>query len=281
MRPLVRAIKALLPIFCLSLLFSPRFSAQNPTSAASTVAGSSSPAKPAPTQDAQALAVLARAATALGGTSLFATNGAVMATISGNSSRGEALNGLKVEDSWSNGQIEFRREVPGAGNLLVSNHGKPRALGSDGSPQNLPAHTGYGIAPFYLPGAVLYNDVADGQHSIKYIGDTTIDGTPVAHIRIWNGGDLLHAVQSAQDWYFDSATGLPVRVEHRSADPTDGVKFLKFTTDYKTFATVSGVFTATGIVEYSAHGGKVTSSITSLTLVPSLASTEFEIGGAQ
>lgn len=274
-----RAKIAVLVLSVLFLGFSIVSSAQTPSTNPS--ATSASPANYIPQQDPQAVAILTRATAGLGGTALFTANTATVVEIAQTSSRGEALASVKAEDSWANGQFEFRREVSGATGAMVSNHGRPMLKGSDGSLHSLPSHAGYGMAPFYLPGAVLSSELTDGHHSLKYIEDTTIDGASVSHVRIWNGGDLFHSVQSRQDWYFDSSTGLPVRVEHRSADPDDGVKFVKITTDYKNFANINGVFTATQIVESAAHGGKITKSLSSLSLLPTLAGSEFEIGGAQ
>ena len=255
--------------------------AQDAGAPPSSAAGALVATKYVPSQDSRAISILSRASAALGGASLFSANTAVIAEISQTSSRGETLASLKAEDSWANGQLEFRREASGGTGAMVSNHGRPMLKGSDGSLHPLAPHTGYGMAPFYLPGAVLYNEAIDGRHSIKLIESTTAQGTAVQHVRIWDGSDLFHAVQSTQDWYFDSDTGLPVRVEHRSADPSDGVKFLKLTTEYTSYSSINGIFTASQMAESTAHGGKITKSLTSLTLVPSAAGTDFETGGAQ
>ena len=228
-------------------------------------------------RDPQAQLVTQRALNALGGTGLFSQFGGAVALVQ----RANVANAkpLKFEDGWNSSSHEFRRESPG-GSVLVSNHGKGRLKHTNGT-SDLPPHVSYGIAPYYLPGAVLYADLKDPQVGFKYVGAESVGGSNAVHVQIWNSSGVLQNRQSVQDWYFDLETGLPLKVGHRIAVMYDGAKFIPVTTEYRNFQQISGVFTATELIEEYPGQTEIVNQLASLSLVANLPASDFEVGGVQ
>jgi hypothetical protein len=234
---------------------------------------------PAATLDADAVPVLNNALNALGGSSVYASRTGAIAVMS-QVEPFKSSHSIHFKDSWAEGQSEFRREYPGRSASLVSNHGHPRASEPRGTTP-IARHVAHSIAAFHVPGAVLYGALHDGRHSAKLAATEKIGTISAVHIRIWDATDFISTVQSTQDWYFDPTTFLPIQVVHRAADPRDGVKFTKYTLQYEGWQQMSGVAVPQQLIEKAPNGSRTVKSVDSVELVPSIAATEFEVGGAQ
>lgn len=234
---------------------------------------------PSATLDADAVPVLNNALNALGGSKVYANRTGATAVMS-QVEPFTSSHSIHLKDSWANGQLEFSRDYPGKGASLVSNHGHPRGNEPRGTTP-IARHVAHSIAAFHIPGAILYSALHDGHHSAKLAATEKIGAISAVHVRIWDTTDFISAVQSTQDWYFDPTTFLPIQVVHRAADPSDGVKFTKYTLQYEGWQQMSGVAIPRRLIENAPNGSRTVKSVDSVELVPSMAATEFEVGGGK
>jgi len=166
------------------------------------------------TKDPQAIAIVQSAINALGGANSI--SGIQDSTVQGleqNAEDSTAAAGGAF--TWELAGSQFRYEVDGDnGHVLVSNNGNPQDT-YNGSSHGVLAHVARASMPFHLPGTVLLSELSGSQFAISFIGAASVNGTPAIQIHICDSSDAIGKLVSPQDWYFDSITSLPVRVEYR------------------------------------------------------------------
>lgn len=100
-------------------------------------------------------------------------------------------------------------------------------------------------ADFPLP---LLSAILDNQdESFRYIGQETLNGTPVEHIQVWNSFASKPHLQnlaplSMRDIWFDSASHLPVRVAYSRRAGRGAVPAIPVEIDFSGYKNVDGVF---------------------------------------
>ncbi len=118
--------------------------------------------------------------------------------------------------NWVLAGSEYRFEARNDGQvttLIMSNHGDP-VVQSGGSISKLGYH--YGVAlqtPKGLRGR-LQRALATSTISIEYLGTQLVNGKLVFHFRETDLSSELLKTVSGQDWYIDSVTGMPVRLDY-------------------------------------------------------------------
>jgi hypothetical protein len=70
----------------------------------------------------------------------------------------------------------------------------------------------------HLPGFLLLREVNDPKWNFEYLGEESYRGTSTWHVRVTNQTDKLAKLISVQDWWFDTTTGLPAKLETRLPD---------------------------------------------------------------
>jgi hypothetical protein len=197
-------------------------------------------ALPQATRDPQAVAIVQTALTAMDGSGLVgAIQGSVESGTTTDSSAPESSPATFIS-TYAGGQ--FREEVTSAsgGHVLVSNAGAPQDY-RDGSWQAQPSVVTRTNLPFHVPALVLSYDLNDSVYAFTYLGTTTVSSNNVVHIRIVDVSDLAGQQFTAQDWYFNSATGLPARVQFKVPTTPQPKDALPETIDFSNFQVVSGV----------------------------------------
>ena len=136
--------------------------------------------------------------------------------------------------------------------------------------------------PFHVPGLVLLNELNNPNYSMTYVGAETRNGALVVHIQSGDYSDSVGATVTPQDWYFDSASYLPIAVQYRVPDSVDATQFSTLTKDFSGWTQVNGVLVPSGFVN-TMNGASRTITITSLVFNSGLSPTTFVLpaGGTQ
>jgi hypothetical protein len=191
-------------------------------------------------RDAQAVVVVQTALAAMGGT-------AIVSLVQNSVVQGTSVD-LSASESgaqsfvWTYSGKEFRNENDAAtgSHILVSNGGNPTDFhdGAWVSPSPVVARTNL---PYHIPALVLLNELNNANYTFTFLGSTTVNGSNATHIQTCDNSDITGHFFTPQDWYFDSVTGLPLRVEYLYPISQDYRESLHGSIDFSSFNVVTGI----------------------------------------
>ena len=177
---------------------------------------SSGSQQPPETRDPQALTVVQAAITALGGTAAIGQiqSWQVQAQAQGSQQMGGVASTLVWEQAGAEFRMASTSAATGKSSAIVTGHGSPASV-QNGTTTALPPQVTSALFIPALVGSVLVNEFQNSNYSIKYQGQSTLNSKPVVAIRTSLTGKIATERLTAQVWYFDATTNLPVRVEYR------------------------------------------------------------------
>lgn len=233
-----------------------------------------------PTRNANAISALTTAISALGGQSSWQKLQSIVVQGTLQQSNSSSTQQIRWIDDLSKPFPEFRRETVINGNTVVwiSGHGKS-AYSNGTSTHSVPTHAMLANLPYYLPAIVLMREIADAQYSIEWIGNETLNGNPVVHVRCSRRNDRVNASVTPQNWYFDATTLLPIRVEFRVPNFANALKTFKGSIDYSGWHNESGLLTPTILTSSRSAGTSITITLNSYSLNSTITSSDFELSG--
>jgi hypothetical protein len=239
-------------------------------------------AAPLPQRDSAALAVIQQAVIALGG---FKAAGQIAnATVTGTIQPTSGSHLKAGTFVWIDAPPEIRYEVRTSDGTQVfaSGHGYP-ANQRNAATMPLLQHMATAILPFHLPALVLARELQDTCYTIRLVGIGTVGGVPVVCVHISLDADPVSAMVTPQDWYFDTSSGLPVRVLHRLPDNHHADEYIREADDFSNFRAVNGLLVPFCMVSYEDEAPEATATINSVTFNTALSSTQFDlaVGEAQ
>lgn len=190
-------------------------------------------------QDPIAVAAVNLAITSLGGTASFGSiqDATVTAQTTTPSSPNSAPTG---QITWMTIGMSIRSATTsqsGNSTFTVQN-GKGSVEDASGSVSPMDSRLALTLFPFHLPGAVLLNLLNAANDSLSVVQDTS--STPnIVHVRsLIQMSDPTLTPVTQQDWYIDTNTGLPTRVDYYLPNTTnpslDGTATILFTSWQKT-----------------------------------------------
>ena len=150
-----------------------------------------------------------------------------------------AAKGSKVKPStftWKTLGTEFRYETTRASstNIFVSGYGKP-ALSTNGTVSAVFAHEALCSPVFQLPALVLSIRATDPNFSVIDKGRVVLLGKDAAVAQNSSALTSDLAAITQQTWYFDAATGLPLRVEYRIPEAANILAWTNAALDFTDF----------------------------------------------
>lgn len=175
---------------------------------------------------------------------------------------------------------EFRRERSESGRtkIFVSGHGKARF--HDGSKLHaVPMHVLLANLPFHLPVVVLFREFSDPKYSIEWVGSETLNGASVIHIKCVREDDPVNAAVTAQDWYLDAASGLPVKVAYRVPILRNALKTEQASVEYADFRNESGVLLPFTLKHHPSSGNLETITVSAYSFNVPTSASDFELSG--
>jgi hypothetical protein len=103
-------------------------------------------------------------------------------------------------------------------------------------------HVIYGSLPFHIPSKLVSSQISDPKISISYSGLGVAQGKSALLVQVNPAtSDAAEAAVRRQLWYFDTGTGLPLRVEYRIPDTTDMNAWGNAAIEFSNFKNVGGV----------------------------------------
>jgi hypothetical protein len=202
-----------------------------------------------PRRDPQAVAVLQQAVAVLGGEAAYAqVRDAVTTGMIGAAPGSSARTGSFV---WKVAGEEFRREFRSGSSeaVTVSGSGSPTHT-RDGKSKRIAYHVVLASPPLHLPGLVLYRQLASREYSMKFIGTETVAGRAAVHIQTCLERTEVSTLITVQEWFFDAATGLPLRVEFRIPDTKIASDYIEAAAEFSDFRAVNGLLLPFRITSY-------------------------------
>jgi hypothetical protein len=192
----------------------------------------------APVRDTEALAVVQKAMAAMGGPAIAAIQDC---TIQAQSDAVPGSPNTSGTMTWKIAGAEFRIDAPTANGTssIVTGHGKPAII--NGATTTLPT---YVTEALFIPVAiasVLTQEFANPNMSLRFKDTETLGSESVTVVTTAMEMDYPDNVVTPQTWYFDTASGLPVRVEFRSPDTRQPMNFIPSAVDLSNYKAVSGV----------------------------------------
>lgn len=230
-----------------------------------------------PVRDPQALGIVEEVVSVLGGkqAQLAVHTSALSGTfvIADSQSSGTFI----WEDDFSGAKPEFRKELNDGRTVrvFVSGHGTP-AASRDGKSRQLRDHASL-VSPLYLPGVTLATILRNQHYSIRLVADTS----GLAHIRTSWDLNPATAFITQQDWYFDAASRLPVRVEYRVADTENAARAQAASMEFSDFHSVTGIQIPFHIVGHGPDGQTRTFIVTQAETNIAISRNRFETDGGQ
>jgi hypothetical protein len=193
----------------------------------------------APPQDPVAVSAVKLAITSMGGTASFGSiqDVTVTAQTTTPSSSNSASTG---QITWMTIGMSIRCATtaqPGSSIFTVQN-GAGSVEDASGNVSPMDSRLALTLYPYHLPGAVLLNLLNAANESLSVVQDT--GSTPnIVHVRsLIQMSDPTLTPVTQQDWYIDTSTGLPSRVDYylpNSTNPSqDGTTTILFTSWQKT-----------------------------------------------
>lgn len=191
-------------------------------------------------RDAAAVALLTKSLAAMGGGSL-STGGGVIVQGQMIPAGGGAARTFQAKYKLIGNGVAFRKEVTWEKGTTVFASGGGNAVwrSADGKSGRFKSHVAVAALPIDVPIVMFAYALSNPNYNFELIaaGDSS---TP-AHLRFQDVSNGETASVTAQHWYFDPATALPIRVEYRIPDVVDNSFQEKGTCDYIGFQTLSGV----------------------------------------
>ena len=244
----------------------------------------SAPSAPGATlpRDPNGVAVVQQVVTALGGSAAVGQIQGCVATGNLQALPGSGLTSGSF--TWKNSGHEFRYENPGPSGtrIMVSGHGTPGLL-DGGRLQKFSRQAAVSNLPPHLMALFLLRAVANPSVGAQVLGTAVVSGRQAILMQIAVGTWSPNSGPIGQRWYFDAATGLPLRVEYRifaDRDPRSSVQVAQEFADYRS---ISGVMVPFQITTYhDGHQDSIT-TLTSVAFNTAISPTDFDLpaGGAQ
>jgi hypothetical protein len=231
-----------------------------------------------PRRDSQALGVVQNAINALGG----ATNISQVKDwkVVAQRQASSASHSPSGEVVWEATGTEFKSDFPAANgrSVLVSGHGRPVRTGV-GVTEAVPQYVLRALFVPSLVGAVLLRELQDPNYSFEFVSKN-LSNRQVTIIRTFSVASETDRIATEQTWYFDSATGLPSRIEYRFPDAKDPSRFGKPSVDFSAYKSISNVLYPFQIV-MSQNGVKMADvTIQSIVVNSNLPPQEFDSTGS-
>lgn len=233
--------------------------------------GSQQPPQP---RDPQALSVVQTAITALGGATAI---GAIQ-TWRVQAQSSAQFNGATRAILWEQAGSEFRMAshfgTAGGDNVIVTGHGSPASV-QGGTTKALPSHV---ISSLFIPalaGSILLNEFQNTNYTFQYVGTRTLNSKTVSVVRTV----LLANPLGAQTWYFDMASGLPVRVEYRIAMISTPAASLSGAADLLNYQPVAGILYPFQIVQWRQGMQVDVVTLQSVNVNAAISSSDFDAAG--
>ncbi|HEY6466710.1 MAG TPA: hypothetical protein VIY69_12005 [Candidatus Acidoferrales bacterium] len=169
-----------------------------------------------PQRDAQALTAVQASLNAMGGIANIAALQTCVINIQADESAiGRAVGPLVLTVSGS----QFRSDFQGPnGTVTLSTGGGTPFRVSKGKAVKVASHV---TQAWFWPALVASELAAEFQnpnYSFVYKGNSSVDGTSVIVVSTILQSSRINSFVTPQNWYFDSSTALPVRVEYRLPD---------------------------------------------------------------
>ena len=239
------------------------------------------PFVPGVTRDPQALVVVQAAINALGGATVI---GQIQSwTIQGQMQGSDGNNNQSGTVIWQKAGPEFRMEsdTDTGAHYVVTGHGKPGS-GVGTMTKSLPAHM---IRAMFVPplvGANLLAELQDQNWSIQSGGTALLGSEQTTVINTSSQTNRTDALVTPQTWYFDSSSGLPVRVEYRLPGVTGPKLFLTAATNFAAYQAVVGALYPFQLTNFRQGNQSNVVTLTSISPNASVASSQFDApGGVQ
>jgi hypothetical protein len=162
--------------------------------------------------------------------------------VTGTSANQTAQQAAPQSFTWTYAEKQFRLENSAASgsHVLVSSGGSPQDF-HDGEWLVVPPGMARTILPYHIPALTLFGEIQNSGYSFVFGGSTTLNGKVAIHIQSRDDSDVTGHLFTPQDWYFDSATGLPLRVEFQIPISENANDSLPASMDFSNFQAVTGV----------------------------------------
>jgi hypothetical protein len=183
----------------------------------------------------------------------------------------------------TNGGYEVRNDFQSANgsSTFVSGHGTP-AFYVGNHVLTMSGHVTMITAPSQFPILELINAVVNPNYQVSTAQNAQIGGISAVHLHISNKADPITDSVTAQEWYFDSTTSLPIRWEFSVPDIMNaGHALWAASKDFANYQMTGGILIPTQIT-YSDEGKPQTVTTTTavqFNLAPAPASFDPPQGG--
>ena len=237
-------------------------------------------------RDPEALSVIQKAIAAMGGPAAVAQVQSVVAqgTMAAAPDADAPTGNFTWEDQITLSGHEFNDTFQsGSGTQhFLSGHGSPGLVTNTGVRKFKP-HVGNFRVPVHLPAVVLTSLLANPNCNIGLATQATLNGQTVVQIHLHIDTDMLQKSLSVQDWYFDPATGLPLRMEYRVPDANLPDKFAIADADFSDFRVVQGLAIPFEILVTEDGSLRNILTLSSVAINPAVSTADFDLpsGGAQ
>lgn len=229
-----------------------------------------------PQRDPSAVSLLTTVISVMGGTVAISAvkDATVVGTITPTADSSTKAGTLTLKDA----PPEFLSEIQSAADtsIFASGNGKP-ASSRQGIVTSLLPHMAQAVRPWHLPGVVLNRELADPAYTLTLAGPAAVNGTAALHVHISLDADKVSAEVTPQEWYFDAATGLPLRVEYRLPDSLRPDSFDKAAAEFSRFQRVNGILIPMQIVVYGNEARAAVITMSSVVFNSGLTALDFEL----
>lgn len=234
------------------------------------------PKTPSAVRDAEAIATVNKAISALGGAGAISRISDLTLTGTMDGPENSTLkNGTFL---WKISGGEVRTEANGSqgASVVVSGHGRP-AYTRDGQAYRLPAYMSRSRVSFQCPGALLLEHLQNDLATIEMIHDPDSAHTPGVRLRTSLISDPKGLGRPPLQWTFDPATGLPVHLEYWIVVSAMPYQRAKVAIDMASYRNYSGVLLPSVFATYTNGGLEGTFHVASAVANQRLANEEFDL----
>jgi hypothetical protein len=190
-------------------------------------------------RDPQAVLTVQNAINALGGANLIGLGQTWVMRGNVSSSQGASMpSGTFV---WEAAGLEYRLtdSTTSGQDLFVTGHGNP-TQSSTGSSHKVSPYVARAMFVPALVGPILLQALQNQSYSIRFGGTDTIGSKSVLVVTTAAETTYPENVITPQTWYFDSSTGMPVRVDFRSPAPEYPANYVNERFDYSDYRVIAG-----------------------------------------
>jgi hypothetical protein len=228
-----------------------------PTSICFAQLGSQTPSPSQIVRDADGIAVITKALTAMGGANAFA--GLKDTKTEANCTRVSKTQSVTHAVRWTTAGDSFRYDGGDSDHRGMVNGPQGAGRVMDGKTMPISDRSVRAVKPIHFPGQLLFTGLNRPEDEVEMLKPEDVKGIAARHVRITDTKASESTMEPQQeDWFFDPQTDLPLKLTYSVPALNSLLMYVRTTVEYSNYITTRQNLMVPTTIRRSFEGGPVT-----------------------